>query len=166
MRFGSAKGGGGVAVLAGPGARERLLRAVRGTRRRGRGRRQGRGDGNERRAGAGGCGGLRRAWGSGDHPAAGDRRRGGPGHAEVSGVRSRTSGRGRRTGGRWGSFRCGARREGSGCATVSPLHVAAYIRTPGIDRARHATPVAVDHNLRTAPSGLALLTNSAEEDDR
>ena len=46
-----------------------------------------------------------------------------------------TSGRGRRTGGRWGSFRCGARREGSGCATVSPLHVAAYIRTPGIERA-------------------------------
>ena len=44
----------------------------------------------------------------------------------------RTRGLGRRTGGRWGNSSGGARREASGCATVSPLHVAAYIRThPG-----------------------------------
>ena len=41
-------------------------------------------------------------------------------------------GRGRRTDGRWDSFSRGARREVSGCGDVSPLHVAAYIRThPG-----------------------------------
>ena len=35
-------------------------------------------------------------------------------------------------GGRWGSFSRGARRRGLGLAAVSPLHVAAYIRThPG-----------------------------------
>ena len=45
---------------------------------------------------------------------------------------SRTRGRGRRTGGPWGSFSRGARREASDLEAVSPLHVAAYIRThPG-----------------------------------
>ena len=45
---------------------------------------------------------------------------------------SRTRGRGRRTGGPWGSFWRGARREASASRRVSPLHVAAYIRThPG-----------------------------------
>ena len=44
---------------------------------------------------------------------------------------SQTGGRGRRTGGRWASFWPGARR-GLALEAVSPLHVAAYIRThPG-----------------------------------
>ena len=45
---------------------------------------------------------------------------------------SRTGGRGRPTGGRWGSSWLGAKRGGLALEAVSPLHVAAYIGThPG-----------------------------------
>ena len=55
----------------------------------------------------------------------------GPGHGAVSGVlrgadRERQNSGGVRAG---GQFLGGARREASGSATISPLHVAAYIRT-------------------------------------
>ena len=111
------EGGGGAALRAGLCARERL-RAVRGARRWGS-RRWGRG---VRMSGGAGAGGRRdvgrdRQRRGGLRAAAGDRRRGGgmPSSGSWSSSRggSRTSGRAPRTGGPWGSFSVGARREAS-----------------------------------------------------
>ena len=117
VRFNGAKEAVGRLYSAGPRARERL-RAVRGARRRGRGGRQGRGVRMSEALVPAAAEPAVVADGEADvGPAGADRQRGTGCRRAVSGVLRgadrEPSGRGRRTGGRWGSISRGARREAS-----------------------------------------------------